>query len=501
MITHLRNQLLLGLAATAFGLTLLLTMLHWNGLWLDELYTLHAINLPVKVLLSERTHRGHTPLYFLLLKGCLWITRASASETSLRALSLAWWVASVASFWLLVRRFLPAAAGMACCFFALNGIALRYGIEARMYTMVLFIAVWALRSYLELVQSPSRRWYLVFIAAVFAGLWTSPSVALILAGFLFDAWRRRSQDPVLFRRISVVIALGLLSIAPGMLLYLLTRDRNAIASMGGTRAISHLIALFSGVFAQDDHFATDRPLRVVQVLGAFLCICIFVSLWQVRRERDAAVQLCLRLVAAPMLIAVLTWMGAEILVLVAGSEAPDFSVLGPARYYIGALPAAAFLAGGSMARLAVHWRRSYQIAAAAALLALLCISGFFTLRSESDPFRFFVQWLGARYDKHDAIVVVPHEIADAIPLYLPGAHVNVAVNRWIVDEPTLRAQLAPLNRAWTTWLFWYRGRSSPVVDVATSMWGPYVSSSDKNTLGSIRVLRFNPRRNAPRKPS
>lgn len=59
-----RLQALFAGFSVVFALVALAATLHRNGLWADELYTLHAINLPVREMVFERLARGIFLLIF-----------------------------------------------------------------------------------------------------------------------------------------------------------------------------------------------------------------------------------------------------------------------------------------------------------------------------------------------------------------------------------------------------------------------------------------------------
>src|SRR5687768_5022592 len=92
-----RQKLAITIAAIAVasGLTIVIQLLHRNGFWIDELYTLHAIRLPWKDMILERLDRGHFPGYFLVVKSLydtIGPTSASGTETLLRGFSITCWL-------------------------------------------------------------------------------------------------------------------------------------------------------------------------------------------------------------------------------------------------------------------------------------------------------------------------------------------------------------------------------------------------------------------------
>ena len=139
---------------------MLLAFLTRNGFWIDELYTLHSIRLGWKEMVLERLHRGHFPGYFSMVRLWYGFWPEAMFEVALRSMSVIFFLLALASFWSLVKRVIEGpAAWVALALFACNNIALRQAAEARMYTVVLFFAVWTARCWFEL-QRPgaSKRW-------------------------------------------------------------------------------------------------------------------------------------------------------------------------------------------------------------------------------------------------------------------------------------------------------------------------------------------------------
>jgi hypothetical protein len=81
----------------------------YQGFWIDEFYTLHAINLPFSEMVKERAQRGHPPLFFMLEKGfvSLPFLRILTPEMQLRLLPYCCWLGAILAFTTLGKKFFP----------------------------------------------------------------------------------------------------------------------------------------------------------------------------------------------------------------------------------------------------------------------------------------------------------------------------------------------------------------------------------------------------------
>jgi hypothetical protein len=223
------------------------------GLWIDELYTLHAINLPWPDMLLDRLRRGHPPLYFLLEK-IVWVLTGGAwlsVEFRLRLLSLVSWGVAVVAFFNLTRRLLtPSGSLLALAIFALGHISAPQAANGRMYALAIFFSVIHIASFLRIVRRDSEephRWWLIFLFSSIIGMCVTPSFALLICGTTssFIAVKPlRSQDARL-GACSLVIA-GLFYV-PAIYLYLITPHQLGPVTKHWSRVYLGIPALLTGI--------------------------------------------------------------------------------------------------------------------------------------------------------------------------------------------------------------------------------------------------------------
>lgn len=487
-----RLSLAVAVSSIVGALVLVVVFLQRNGLWMDELYTLHAIRLPLREMIYERLRRGHFPLYFMLQKEVVALFFGGKyNEISLRVLSTAGYFAAVISFALLARRFLnPTAAAMAITLFAFNGLALRQAVEARMYTLALLEGVWILRAYFEMASGAGRPvWKWVLMGMTLVGVWTSPSVALLVAVLSMDAWFRRRSSPGLLRWTFLALVVGIATLVPGLLVHIETRQKTEVAHVPPIWLAGHLVTFVSGIFADDDYFKPSIALRVLQGIGAVVTIGVVFSALRRWRKLPELEKSCLRIVTLPVLIMLVTW-GLSYVVRI------QVNLLGPARYIIGVMSCGALLAASQIASWTEGFPRRTMLSHIA-VFALLASGAVLILTVEFEPgrgrsFRWLMKELREHYHPGDGVITVPNEIADGVQMYVRNLKVDVAIDRWMADKDKLTEMIKPLGSRPKVWVVWYRGRESAALDVATGLFGEPVSSGFNNDRGMLRLFLFTP---------
>ena len=110
-----------------------------SSLWLDEALTVNIAQLPVGDLVGWLRHDGHPPLYYLLLH--VWTDIFGTGDVAVRALSGVFGLLTLPLAWIAGRRRGGrCSGGSRVTFVALSPFAVRYSDEARMYSMVMFLA-------------------------------------------------------------------------------------------------------------------------------------------------------------------------------------------------------------------------------------------------------------------------------------------------------------------------------------------------------------------------
>ena len=193
-----------------------------SQLWLDEALTVEIARRPVGAMLTALRHDGAPPLYYLLLHA--WIGVFGAGDVAVRALSGAISVATLPVAWLAGRRVADVAvrlghlpsgarplAGLgALLLFATSPYAIRYGSEARMYSLVVLLVLTfglALVRALEYPAMRTRAPVTVLTAAMgYTHYWTLLLLATVAAALLADAWRRPARRRAAWSALAAMLA-------------------------------------------------------------------------------------------------------------------------------------------------------------------------------------------------------------------------------------------------------------------------------------------------------
>jgi len=475
-----RSLWMFAAAAVATGAIIIAAHLRYSGLWIDEVYTLHAISLPWRDMVLERLLRGHFPLYFVLLKS--WVLLCGhASELSLRLPSFLFWAGAVCLFGGCVRRHLPQReALLAFPLFGLNGLALRQASEARMYTLVLLLAVGFTWAYFSSMQG-RRTWpvRLVLIGVPLIAAWTSTTFLLTLLAFAVDAARRRRWDVA--RDIALAFLLIGLSAAIPVQYHVATRERTEIAHVPPASLVLHAVTFLTGVIGWEDYYAVPLAGRILQTIGGVLALWMVVRLVRRWKQLPDWAQSSAVVTALPLLLMLITWAAEK-------TFGGRFALHGPARYLIGDLPCAAMLSAALISDR-VRGRKEFCawiVAIAVLLLADAVVVARVHLETSRELIR---QHLVPGFRSGDAAVVVPAEAAEAVKLYAPHVTISDVFPRNLSDAE-IESRLRKLDRAGRVWLVWVHGKSSPAVRVADRLFGKGTSSSTRRYLGERRVIVY-----------
>ncbi|MGH9243112.1 MAG: glycosyltransferase family 39 protein [Acidimicrobiales bacterium] len=139
-----------------------------SPLWLDEALSVNIASLPLGEIPEALRHDGHPPLYYFLLHG--WIRLVGDGDVAVRVLSGLLSVGALGLLGLAARRAAGIRAAWASVVLAaILPFAVRYGTEARMYSLVMALVAGGYLLVRAALASP-RPGRLVAVAAVSGGL-------------------------------------------------------------------------------------------------------------------------------------------------------------------------------------------------------------------------------------------------------------------------------------------------------------------------------------------
>jgi hypothetical protein len=156
------------LGITLLALALRLTNLEAQSLWLDEGITYIRATLPLASVVSQLLLIAtQTPFYFGLMR--LWVCAAGTSSFALRFFSVWASTVTVPIVYVAGRRAYGWSVGLlAATLLAFNPFHVWYAQEARMYALAMLLGAGILVAFIEAIQRPGWRWWLML--ALVSGL-------------------------------------------------------------------------------------------------------------------------------------------------------------------------------------------------------------------------------------------------------------------------------------------------------------------------------------------
>lgn len=142
-----------------------------SHLWLDESVSVNIASLPLGGITDALRRDGHPPLYYWLLHA--WMSVFGDGDIAVRSLSGILSVATLPLIWAIGHRLAGRkAAASALVVAALSPYAVRYGTEARMYALVMFLVAAGYLLYQRVLERPRLREAVLLGLVTGALLWT-----------------------------------------------------------------------------------------------------------------------------------------------------------------------------------------------------------------------------------------------------------------------------------------------------------------------------------------
>lgn len=158
-----KNKYLILITITIFALFIrLLNINKPDGLWYDEMmtYILSSGSFPLGVLKDIWRYDFHMPLYYLYVS--LWMKLFGTTDIALRCSSLIWGVLSIPAFFCLGKTYKSEKLGYFIAVVAcLSPVLIYYSQEFRFYSLLLFLVVLSLNSFLKLLDQADLKNFII----------------------------------------------------------------------------------------------------------------------------------------------------------------------------------------------------------------------------------------------------------------------------------------------------------------------------------------------------
>jgi mannosyltransferase len=173
-----------------------------ESFWMDEYVTWYSLERSsFHEMIAKSLFVGHYPFYFILIRAYSWL--AGSSDISLRLFSAIFGVLTVYFSFLVGKKMFSSKVGLLSAFFvALSPIMIEYSQEARMYTLISFLALASLLAFLRVRESGYRQGLLWLGLALFFGAYTHAYFLFFLFALgiwmLFESYRLGALRRVVF---------------------------------------------------------------------------------------------------------------------------------------------------------------------------------------------------------------------------------------------------------------------------------------------------------------
>ncbi len=427
------------------GAFLRLTALNRQSLWFDEVDVVVRAQQPLETVLRTFVAEGENgPLYNILL--ALWVRLAGVSEIAVRFPSAVAGTLAIPLIYLLGRRLVGSSTGLvAAGLLAISPYHVWYSQEAKMYALVVLLALASSVCLVEALERNHRLWWAAYAVVTTLLFYTHVATVLVfVAQSLYvvlsrRAWRGRERGWLIA---AAVLTLPYLPIALWALRVV----------GGGVQTWQPDVSLWEAVRIFGVKFAVNRADAVIEARGAVLYAALAVAgavLLARRRTRERWWLLLVALTVVPVV--------GLYLVSLRQSVFSD-------RYAIVALPAYLLLVAAAVALLTRH-RMLWPIGTLA--IFLLLAFAWAPLRdvnrstaAEKEDWRSAYAWVVDRGEPGDVLLLHPGYIVTTYDYYrqreprldqFPVATIPSFSVKWL-DEPLMvqmiRDQVGDARRYW-----------------------------------------------------
>lgn len=343
-----------------------------------------------------RYEPSHPPLYYIVAN--LSVGAFGASEFALRLPSALFGILTIPLIFLLGKRLHSIETGLlAASMFAFGSVEVYYGQEARMYSMVLFLAVLSTWVLLEISDDSKQhrrndwRWWAFYIATAAAGMYSTTLFVLMFVVHFAIAVERYRDDSAFLRNwfLSTVICSLLFG------LFLLARffqtdpPPSGLYWLAGSRPLIHLIRMASENMLNLVWVPEIWPYKFIWLAMVLALLGLFVVIFKGQRMRWLLVWVTL----SPVAVISVDW--------ILGTHASSVN-----RYYILAGPALYLLLA-----LGTELIRPLMLSRGLALIIILyfAIGGYLTAGGNIRPrleFKEAARFISQTSEPGDALVLI-----------------------------------------------------------------------------------------------
>jgi len=225
MREHLMRPTTLVMVVIALGFGLRLFHLDAQSFWYDEAMSAGIARGTITQILGNDFYSPHPPLYFLTLH--YWIA-IGQSDFAIRLLSAILGVAGVAGMYSLGKALCDDTVGLASATIAaIAPYMIFYSQEARMYALVFLLSTMLLLSYVRMLYTDSRRWWVAYTVLAALSLYAHLFSGLLLLSLHLHFFARRTPGRKRWGRLAVTDAVLIFAFAPRLGIFMVQARRVA----------------------------------------------------------------------------------------------------------------------------------------------------------------------------------------------------------------------------------------------------------------------------------
>jgi 4-amino-4-deoxy-L-arabinose transferase-like glycosyltransferase len=438
----------LALLLALFAFALRVFQLDKQSFWYDEAFSVYLSRFDLATITARTAADIQPPLYYYLLN--LWLSVAGDSEFAVRFLSLFFGVLTIPLLYVTARRLFSVPAALFSALIAtVSALYLWYSQEARMYTLITFLGLVSTYALVRALtaRGSRRRWWLLFISASIAGVYTHYFAFALLAFqtayAVYSSLTRRERRGAL-KGFFVSLLLILVAFVPWVPFMLNRLGEDASYFRGDLKldeAVRHILISFSVGESVLESIAQYLAVGWLVVLVIALAALLLAA----RASRDTNSVAATSAHTGGVVFAALYLLIPLVLLLLLFSRNPKFN----ARYLMLASPGLYLLLGAGLGALWSLARTRNPAARVAGGVVLAIASGFLLLTSlyavtnaYFDPaftkadFRGVARHIAANAQDDEAVILTSGHLFPAFDYYFREA--NLPELR-LPDDATLNA--------------------------------------------------------------
>lgn len=165
------KHLLILILILLFGFAIRFYNITYHDIWRDEAFSIFVSSKPIDTIIELTSKDTSPPLHYFLLH--FWMSFFGDNELSVRSLSLIFGMLTIPLIYELSKVYFDKKTSLLATFFgAINPLLIVLSIEARTYSLLIFLVTLNIFSVVQINKNATWRWFLLFIISTVLGLYS-----------------------------------------------------------------------------------------------------------------------------------------------------------------------------------------------------------------------------------------------------------------------------------------------------------------------------------------